>query len=1034
MALLCALVKSPGSDSELALFLDHAVLEVFFQESTTPEARSDFVSVYSAALLTLRDRAKKQLKKEKTISDTLRSTFGSIHAFIVKNFTATAPYALLALATTFFRFFVESEFASPFNKGKIPPLMDIYNEAFITNLIRFTTNNHEDIRLDALHLLQRCPYDMFLSVQNQVHFENSMLVLLSPRGRISDAGANWIYTMAAVHQANGNGLEVIKILTRLEHELHYDLEEIPLGSMSAISLILLNTNEELLESHVDKFKAIINSLVRKMPMLWAVLKPKMANPFEIEDQMDLQWWRALKESTMLLKTLMQLNFHQQWIFFDENTFSDLCMLPIDQLKTVSHRGAFTSVLQTYEEACRICFSSALSEIPMEMLKSHIVAIETHQKLISRRSAGFPSLFTGILNAAALDKTRLKTHLEYAMSELLRVAEIEYTPNSEEENDIPQVHAFNCMRAIIKESKLSLVTSQYYNEVLGLSLQNLNNPTWALKNGALMLFTSLKERLFGSNKMGDIIPGTNAQLFFSKYPGVDKTLMKILTASGEEVNDVIPVLAILSRLRASSAEDGNVQPFLSILRNRFLGHKLWKIREMSASLISSLTHGSLLAQEIEKFLVLEFNSANAAHGIILCVTEMAKRRKREENEDIDALTQLAEKRFITILTEAKPNWIVLKYFLDLLLVLKNYLSSEVGSYLQTFVVATTESDQYPNGPKNLFLKSAVPTLMKSTTAHKELGNVFLNSKNLEVQQAVIDYWTENGEGFISQPELHIQAVQLLRNDSVCLFTKELLVELLSHTNSNLKIEVGNNWTDTMRCTSMLLEAPLVDFAQTLRSYAADMQPDNLRLLATKVAKKALDSNTLLLKDAAECSFILFQKLHDDSEEVRAAAAGDKCPIVVAKLFLQTYISQYGGEGAALLLRELHESVLANLAKVDQQANNDRWDIVDDNLFVDKVQFYEKIVKALQTYPTEVIEQALQICVDNLLTVERYIRANQALLQTWTYNVHLDAAIRMALLCKYFADTEMWRSLPEDSIKSHLGATAAFLHSCLYTVPA
>ena len=161
-------------------------------------------------------------------------------------------------------------------------------------------------------------------------------------------------------------------------------------------------------------------------------------------------------------------------------------------------------------------------------------------------------------------------------------------------DIPQVHAFNCIKHIFIDSQLSSLCTPYVNQVLTLSLINFYNPTWAIRNCAVMLFTALQNRLFGTSKLGDFF-----HAYLQDYYLLNTMALKIFcfqnlvdaSAAVEQdtkFNVIFPILTILSRLENPSTSDPKLQKFETLLI-KCLHHKYWKVREMAAKSLAAIVY-------------------------------------------------------------------------------------------------------------------------------------------------------------------------------------------------------------------------------------------------------------------------------------------------------------------------------------------------------------------------------------------------------------------------------------------------------------
>jgi hypothetical protein len=90
--------------------------------------------------------------------------------------------------------------------------------------------------------------------------------------------------------------------------------------------------------------------------------------------------------------------------------------------------------------------------------------------LTRRSAGLPALVTGIL--LSNPKGPL---FQRVMSELQEIAKLPSTPsNNYSELSLPQVHAMNCLKDVLANTRLGPHTEPFIMPVLTLSAESLSS--------------------------------------------------------------------------------------------------------------------------------------------------------------------------------------------------------------------------------------------------------------------------------------------------------------------------------------------------------------------------------------------------------------------------------------------------------------------------------------------------------------------------------------------------------------------------------
>lgn len=98
-------------------------------------------------------------------------------------------------------------------------------------------------------------------------------------------------------------------------------------------------------------------------------------------------------------------------------------------------------------------------------------IQHHASKLTRRSAGLPALVTGICISKSGDPLFGKI-----MNDLQDIASSPAVQaSSYNELSLPQVHAMNCLKDILANSKLTSATENYIMPVLRLGANSLSSP-------------------------------------------------------------------------------------------------------------------------------------------------------------------------------------------------------------------------------------------------------------------------------------------------------------------------------------------------------------------------------------------------------------------------------------------------------------------------------------------------------------------------------------------------------------------------------
>lgn len=145
-----------------------------------------------------------------------------------------------------------------------------------------------------------------------------------------------------------------------------------------------------------------------------------------------------------------------------------------QLAELRHRGAFSTVSQTFATCCERCSSSkdgSIQELPKGWYKEARATIFESASKLTRRSAGLPALVTGIF--CSLHRTAF---FKEAIDDLHEISRLPVQYNKEQQYlELPQVHAMNCLKDIFTNTKLGPFTEPFIMPALTLSAERLGSP-------------------------------------------------------------------------------------------------------------------------------------------------------------------------------------------------------------------------------------------------------------------------------------------------------------------------------------------------------------------------------------------------------------------------------------------------------------------------------------------------------------------------------------------------------------------------------
>lgn len=171
-----------------------------------------------------------------------------------------------------------------------------------------------------------------------------------------------------------------------------------------------------------------------------------------------------------------------------NIFRETGSLTFEQLASLRHRGAFSTVSLTFTSCCQLTqrlknvypdisgsdgllrewyqvgMQDSTRPYLTDLVQGAVACIET-QASTTRRSAGIPSLIAAILSANAESPSfgEVFAKLEEIGRKPARVVETDGS-------NLPQVHALNCLRGVFRNSFLSKKAENY----LAVNLQLASN--------------------------------------------------------------------------------------------------------------------------------------------------------------------------------------------------------------------------------------------------------------------------------------------------------------------------------------------------------------------------------------------------------------------------------------------------------------------------------------------------------------------------------------------------------------------------------
>lgn len=145
-----------------------------------------------------------------------------------------------------------------------------------------------------------------------------------------------------------------------------------------------------------------------------------------------------------------------------------------QLAELRHRGAFSTVSQTFATCCQRCSGSkdpSIQDLPKGWYEDAKSTIFESASKLTRRSAGLPALVTGILTSVPGTP-----FFKQALDELHDISRLPVEYNKDQQYlELPQVHSMNCLKDIFTNTKLGQYTERFIMPALTLSAERLGSP-------------------------------------------------------------------------------------------------------------------------------------------------------------------------------------------------------------------------------------------------------------------------------------------------------------------------------------------------------------------------------------------------------------------------------------------------------------------------------------------------------------------------------------------------------------------------------
>lgn len=526
--------------------------------------------------------------------------------------------------------------------------MSIVDPGMHRLLLDLLMNSFEEVRQTSASILELCTSASGTNANSSknvldVAKERAIARMLAS-GRADHAdGVAYIHGLSYVLAATPEDQKLVltalldkteDMLSVADRGLARAVDKFPLhGLLTSLRYVLLRC-----DFSTGMYSQLHTRIERLLQHVWEVVQPTLCDdapeghvPDEMDEMPDISTkdilsycWRALKETSLLMGTMLSsasLKACESPAEFKHSMF-ELCFT---QLAMLRHRGAFSTVAQTWTTCCSLMDDNQGGPLGLSTWYDRTISLLRRSLAINtRRSAGLPSLICGVLIA-----DRTGELFKRAFAETEQIAREDVDLESAHEASLTQVHAMNCMKDILKNTRLAGKSEQYVPVALRLAADSLRSEAWAIRNCGLMLFRAVIDRLLGTNDayVEDEV-ATKRRVDFEHHQDLLQLVIGLLStaptsmSSGEGARNegVFPALQLLQRAHMPEAKRTEVQEAVFALT----ASPSWHVRDKAARTYVSFIPVETTSAVLEQLLAGPRGDHNALHGALLCAMYLIRR--------------------------------------------------------------------------------------------------------------------------------------------------------------------------------------------------------------------------------------------------------------------------------------------------------------------------------------------------------------------------------------------------------------------------
>ncbi|KAF2220167.1 putative death-receptor fusion protein-domain-containing protein [Elsinoe ampelina] len=462
-----------------------------------------------------------------------------------------------------------------------------------------------------------------------------------------------------------------KILDSLRNDLSAALLSLPFHAV-LISLRYMIEQAGLEDHGLETLSSFDHAIQDIAELTWQSVYPVLCNdapegylPAEIEDgDLDVDTkdvlsfaWRALKEASLLQRSYVISMTKHKPARLPATSITSHISLCFTELRELRHRGAFSTVAQTFALCCSQlteCFPDEAGTI-VKLYDQTISTITSTTTINTRRSAGLPAMLAGLLTSASPESGLFKR----AVHELSSIASDANLPSELDYQSLPQVHALNCLREIFKHSKLGQRSEPYLSDALALSGSCLTSDLWGIRNSGLMLFRALLDRLLGTNDdYSEVGTTSSSKEIFVRHPQMLPLLYRLLDADVYDLTEtaavekVFPALQLLQRAAPPDSEITNIRSSIS----KLIGCPHWLVRDKAARTLATTYRNDNIFDALRDITCDKVTTSNARHGTLLLMKYSLRYLDVGVTRNIDAAAAVLAEVFKRDKLDDQPDYV------------------------------------------------------------------------------------------------------------------------------------------------------------------------------------------------------------------------------------------------------------------------------------------------------------------------------------------------------------------------------------------